>query len=129
MPACSGAMKFAEKKGSLATCGCATGGSTTVLIEGCGAVRAKLDTAKGLIIGGVPSVTVEGYAISVMGDPVLPHGNGRCASARTASPSSTVLVGEGDAARRTSSNPKQVEIQCMLSAANTGSGFISGRTP
>lgn len=93
-------MKLAEMKGSPATCGCANTGSATVTIEGRGAVRARTDKANGLILGGVPGVTVEGYAISVIGDPVTPHGKGLCASAKTASPSSTVLVGEGDGPRR-----------------------------
>jgi uncharacterized Zn-binding protein involved in type VI secretion len=93
-------MKLAEMKGSPATCGCANTGSATVTIEGHGAVRARSDKAKGLILGGVPSVTVEGYPISVVGDPVTPHGKGLCASAKTAKPSSTVLVGEGDGPQR-----------------------------
>lgn len=122
-------MKFAEMKGSRATCGCAATGSATVTIEGRGAVRATLDKAKGLIVGGVSSVTVEGYPISVMGDSVLPHDEGRCASARAGSPSSTVQVGEGDGPRRVAPKAKPVEIQCMFDAAETGVGFISGLTP
>ncbi len=93
-------MNLAEMKGSPATCGCANTGSATVTVEGRGAVRARSDKAKGLILGGVPGVTVEGYPISVLGDPVTPHGKGLCASAKTASPSSTVVVGEGDGPRR-----------------------------
>ena len=93
-------------KGSPATCGCVNTGSATVTIEGRGAVRARSDKAKGLILGGVPGVTVEGYPISVLGDPVTPHGKGLCASAKTASPSSTVLVGEGDGPQREGQAPQ-----------------------
>lgn len=92
-------------KGSRATCGCAATGSSTVMIEGRGAVRATCDTAKGLIVEGVPTVTVEGYPISVMGDPVVPHGRGRCGSATTAGPCRTVLIGEGDGPRRAGNKP------------------------
>jgi uncharacterized Zn-binding protein involved in type VI secretion len=59
-------------------------------------VRVGLDRATGLIQSGVPSVTVEGYPISVVGDPIVPHLDGRHKSSpKTANGSRTVVVGNG----------------------------------
>lgn len=87
-------MKPAAKQGSSATCGCKQTGSSTVFIEGFGAVRAERDHATGAIQGGIATVTVDGFRISVVGNPIEDHGDHK-SGPRTANGSSTVLVGLG----------------------------------
>jgi len=83
-----------ERQGDLASCGShGNTGSSTVLANGKGITRAGLDSVAGApIIGGVPSVLVEGFPVSKPGDlcahpDVSPHTN-----ATTANPSSDVRV-------------------------------------
>ena len=58
----------------LATCGDVQTGSSKVFANGNGVTRCKVDTAVGLILApGSPSVIVEGFPVSVVGDWILAH--------------------------------------------------------
>ncbi len=59
-----------------------------------GVSRVGVDSAGGIIIGpGVPSVVVNGAAVSVKGDSVAPHGDNPHASATMVESSGTVIAG------------------------------------
>jgi uncharacterized Zn-binding protein involved in type VI secretion len=47
----------------------------------------------GLILGGIPSVQVNGRAIAVVGNKITPHGKGKHASATVQTGSGTVFAG------------------------------------
>jgi len=97
-------------QGKPASCGCLPTGSSTVFIEGVGAVRSGLDCATGLITGGVGCVKVEGWPISVKDDPIASHLKGRHKSGpKTANGSRTVLVGNGAA-----KSGKNVDLDTLL---------------
>lgn len=58
-----------------------------------GAARAFQDSAGGTIIGGAPSVLVNGFPVSVMGDGVVTHGENQHEAAAMMIGSPSVLAG------------------------------------
>lgn len=99
-------MQFAAKQGSSASCGCPQTGSSTVTIEGVGAVRVGRDHATGKIQGGIATITVNGFPIATAGDPIDGHLHGfHNVDPRTANAARTVTVGRSDLASRSCANP------------------------
>lgn len=67
-------MKPIEKASLAAICGHTQTGSAVAFAAGKGISRVGIDTAVGIIDGpGVPTVFVEGYRVSKVGDKILPH--------------------------------------------------------
>ena len=86
-----------ERQGDLASCGShGNTGSSTVLANGKGITRAGLDSVAGApIIGGLPSVLVEGFPVSKPGALCAHTTDSPHTNATTANPSLDVTVLEG----------------------------------
>lgn len=69
-------MRNVERKLDPATCGHLATGSINVFVNSRGAARVGLDIAGGIILGpGNPTVLVNGFPISLIGDAVAGHGD------------------------------------------------------
>ena len=82
------------RKGDLASCGHAVTGSTNVFVNSRGASRVGVDIAGGVVLGpGEPTVLVNGFPISLVGDAVAGHGQNEHAGPVMTGGSTNVLAG------------------------------------